>query len=88
MSDVKDAVEADVLFTHSNNIVQDACFLYGSCIHYLLNYVTDPMRAQKAFDLALKLSMSDMAGSIDYDNNLSCLKWIQEAKRLIDLRES
>lgn len=86
MSDVKEAVDADVSFTHNNNIVQDACFLYGSCIHYLLNYVTDPMRAQKAFDQALKLSMSDMANSIDYEKSLSCLKWIQEAKRLIDLQ--
>lgn len=50
MKDVKEAVLADVSFTHANTIVQEACFLYCSCIHYLLNHVTDPLRAQKAFD--------------------------------------
>lgn len=42
MQDIKEAVIADVSFTHANTIVQEACFLYSSCIHYLLNNVTDP----------------------------------------------
>ena len=45
MSDIKEAILADLNFTHSNPVVQDACFIYGACVHYLLNYVTDPLRA-------------------------------------------
>lgn len=84
MKDVKEAVIADVSFTHANTIVQETCFLYSSCIHYLLNNVGDPLRAQKAFDKLLKLAQSDLANSIDYENSLSCLAWIQEAKTLSD----
>jgi len=40
LSDLKEAVIADVSFTHSNLVVQDACFLYCAAIHYLLNNST------------------------------------------------
>lgn len=87
ISDIKQAIMADLNFTHTNPLVQDACLIYGSCVHYLLNYVTDPLRAQKSFDQALKLSQSYSAGSIDSKSGESCQAWIKEAKAMIELRE-
>jgi hypothetical protein len=47
-------IVADVEMTHPNKAVQDMIFTYCLAIHYLLNNPEDELRAQNAFDVALK----------------------------------
>jgi hypothetical protein len=62
-SEIFKGVEADASFTHSNKLVQSSIYIYTKAIHYLLNFFYDPNRAQKAFDIALKLSESEFGNA-------------------------
>ena len=69
-------VKADVEFTHSNQLVIGACFLYTMAINHLLSNTTDPNRAKHAFNYVLELSKSDLVNFEDPETKESCLKWL------------
>ena len=52
--DLKRASEADVNFTHSQNLVKEAIFAYQLGIKYLLNNPKEKDRARNAFEYARK----------------------------------
>ena len=51
--DIYKAVTNDAEFTHPDQDVHDAIFIFTIAIKYLLDNPTDPDRASKAYDLAL-----------------------------------
>lgn len=54
--EMKKAIVTDVQFTHPNQLVHQAVFLYSSAISVLLQNPNDPERALKAFNHVLALS--------------------------------
>ena len=53
-----EAIVAEVMFTHSNQTVQDAIVLYDQAIHYLLKNPNQPDRALIAFQQATESAKS------------------------------
>ena len=54
--DIKNAILADVEMTHPNPLVKEAIWIYQCSIHYLLNNLTHPNRAENAYNLAVQMS--------------------------------
>jgi hypothetical protein len=52
-ADIYKAIKNDAEFTHPDQDVHDAIFIFTIAIHYLLNNPSDPDRASKAYDIAL-----------------------------------
>lgn len=79
---MKQAVAADVQFTHANPVVTECIFLYQVAIGYLLNNPEEADRATKAFDLVCKLAQSELANTAQEDGTVSAAAWLDEAKQL------
>jgi len=62
---IKQIVVSEVEITHPNKTVQELAFVYVMAFIYLLNNSNQPDRAQKAFELALKLAKGPLAATID-----------------------
>jgi len=77
--DVYLAIKADVEFTHSNLLVQNAVFIYSMAIHCLLNKADKENRAEIAFIIALELSKSSKGNYVSPSTNESCLRWLKIA---------
>ena len=56
---------SEVEMTHPNKTIQELAFLYVMALIYLLNNPSQHDRAQKAFELALKLAKGPLAGTTD-----------------------
>ena len=79
----KDIIQAEVAFTHPNQLIKDAIFIYNITIHFLLKNIDDPDRAQKAFDLAVKRSSKMKPFYDEYsESEQSVQQWLQTAIEL------
>lgn len=79
--DLKKVIVSEVELTNKEAVTQEAAFLYGAAIQYLLNHPQDPNRFENAFKQALELSRSELASTVNHKQD-SCLNWLQEAYEL------
>ena len=79
---MKEAIAADVHFTHANPVVIELIFLYQVAIGYLLNCPNANDRGVKAFDIAYKLANSELANTVQDNGSVSAAIWMDEAKKL------
>lgn len=83
--DLKKAVNADVEFIHTNDLVKLICYIYTASMNYLLNNPTDPDRARKAYDLAAQITENELTADLQNDSqSQNCLVCLLMAQQLSD----
>lgn len=79
--DLRKVIVSEVELTNKEAVTQEAAFLYGAALRYLLNHPRDPQRFENAFKHALELSKTEMASTVNHKQD-SCHNWLQEAFEL------
>ena len=72
---IKTMILNEVELSHPNKTIQELAFVYVMTIKYLMTNQGEEKRAQKAFELALKIAKGPRARTIDASGS-SCLSFL------------